>query len=538
MPSSGQASDRHWPRESRPLGAGRQNVWESIVRSRSQRFFTPLLACLLLACIVRFWLLLLTESFWLDETVTAFVIRYGAGHPSLAAGPRLDQTIYYWLPRVSQALFGFSEAALRLPSFAATVVSLFLIGRLAARLIHPRAGWVAVFLCFIPHEFARQATDARPYGLGTCVALACVWLLVRWLDKGAWRDAAFFCLFAALLLRIHLIYWPFYAVLGSYALIRLVRAETPVSGLAIMAVFGIVATSLVPLLPVTLGLFKEARGHVVIGMPSAASLLGAFQLPMIAAGGAGVWLLARAFRWPRERVPITYSDLVLVLGWWLWQPVCLLAFSWITGNSIFVARYFSLALPGMMLVCTLAAAYSIPARAWEPLAAALAFGILIAGSWRGPFPPSRNSHWREAALTVNDLVRSSNMQVVCPSPFVEAQPPVWTPNYPLPGFLYSHLAAYPIKGVPVLLPARRASGAEQFARTSIEESIAPSGRFVLYGGVYGANLWRVWFAGQPELAGWRSRVVGSFGDVEVVLFEEPANRAHANERPPGPIIPD
>ena len=186
--------------------------------NESRRYYSPLLAFLLLACIACLWIPLLRESFWIDETVTAFAIRAGAGLSHLAAGPRLDQTIYYWLPRMSQAILGFSEFSLRLPSLAVTLVSLRLIGRLAARSIHRDVGWVAVFLCFIPHEFTRQATDARPYGLGTCPrACAAFWFLVRWLDQGGWRDAVLFLAFAALLIRVHLIYWPFYAVfVGVY----------------------------------------------------------------------------------------------------------------------------------------------------------------------------------------------------------------------------------------------------------------------------------------------------------------------------------
>jgi hypothetical protein len=48
---------------------------------------TLLLAVLLAACIVRFWLMPLPTSFWVDEMVTAFVIHYGAGHPSLTVAP-------------------------------------------------------------------------------------------------------------------------------------------------------------------------------------------------------------------------------------------------------------------------------------------------------------------------------------------------------------------------------------------------------------------------------------------------------------------
>jgi len=495
------------------------------MKSGPQRYYTPALALLLLACIVRFWLFLLPESFWLDETVTAFVLRYGAGHPSLAAGPRLDQTVYYWLPRLSQAVFGYSEFSLRLPSLLATIVSLFLIGRLAMRLIHAEAGWVAVFLCFIPHEFTRQATDARPYGMGTCVALCAMWFLVRWLDDGAWRDAAIFVILAALLLRVHLIYWPFYAVYASYAVIRRIRGETPVSGRVIAAVLSVVAVSLVPLVPVTLGLSGNAKVHVVTEMPTLKVILSGFQIPLIAAAGVGMWLVERLLRWPRECLPIAFSGLALLLGWWLWQPVCLLAASWLTGNSVFLARYFSLALPGMILTGTLAAGYSMPARAWKPVAIALAVGVLVVGSWKSPFPPSRNSHWREAAAAVNDLARDTDTPVICPSPFIEAQPPVWTPAYALPGFLYAHLAAYPVRGATILLPARRSPEGEQYGRTMMQKRISPSGRFVVYGGVYGVNLWLAWLSQQPELSGWSERPVGSFGDVEVVLFERGTLRA-------------
>jgi hypothetical protein len=202
-----------------------------------------------------------------------------------------------------------------------------------------------------------------------------------------------------------------------------------------------------------------------------------------------------------------------------------------TGNSVFIARYFSVALPGMMLVCTLAAGCFIPARAWKPAAVALALGILIVGIWKEPFPPTRNSHWREAAAAVNGLVGNSRTPVICPSPFIEAQPPIWTPAYALPGFLYAHLAAYPVGGTTILLPTRRAPEGELYARTQIEERIAPSGRFVIYGGIYGVNLWLNWFAGQLEFAGWHSRRVGSFGDVGVVLFERTGSRLRAELDP-------
>jgi hypothetical protein len=74
-----------------------------------------LLWAILGACLWRLWLLPLSSSLWLDEMVTAFVVRYPA-HWSFAAAPQVPASIYYWLPRVSETLFGSSEIAFRIPS--------------------------------------------------------------------------------------------------------------------------------------------------------------------------------------------------------------------------------------------------------------------------------------------------------------------------------------------------------------------------------------------------------------------------------------
>lgn len=483
------------------------------------RYYTPLLWLLLALFIACFWLPLLSESFWLDETVTAFILRHGSTHPSLSAAPRLDQTIYYWLPRASQSLLGFSEFSLRLPSLLVTLVGLLLIYRIAVRLIHPLAGWLTVFFCFIPHQFTAQATDARPYGLGTTVALAAMWFLIRWLDHAKWLDAVLFALCAALLVRVHLIYWPFYAVFSAYALVRFRRSETPVSGRALAVVWIAVLTLLVPLIPVTLDLLHNEAAHVVIDQPGWKTIFTGFWIPVVAAGAAAALLLARLCRWERVRGPGPVSRLVLIAMWWLWQPAFLLASSLVTGNAVFLPRYFSLAIPGMALAGALAIGVFIPDRFWRPAAIVLAGG-LAAMHFVKEFPPSRHSHWREAAAEVGKLTRGSITPVLCPSPFVEARSPVWTPQYALPGFLFAHLDAYPIREIPALLPSAVEPEGKRYARTVLIEKIVPAGRFVLYGGGYGVNHWAAWLTEQPELDDWEHRLVGVFGDVEVVLFRK------------------
>src|SRR6202021_836724 len=121
--------------------------------------------------------------FWVDEMATVFVVHH-PDHPSFAAAPQVPDSIYYQLPRAAESVFGFSEVAYRLPSVLLMALALFLIARLAARLIHPGAAWFVVFVCLSMRGINDQAADARPYALGTCIAPASPWFLIRWLDSG------------------------------------------------------------------------------------------------------------------------------------------------------------------------------------------------------------------------------------------------------------------------------------------------------------------------------------------------------------------
>ena len=123
---------------------------------------------------------------------------------------------------------------------------------------------------------------------------------------------------------------------------------------------------------------------------------------------------------------------------------------------------------------------------------------------------------------MNKLLANTNIPLLLPSPFVEGQPPFWTPTYKLPGFLYAHLDAYPINaGTKILLPARLDPQGEQYATTRIRQDIVPAGRFIIYGGSYSVSFWLDWLATQPDLANWDVRQIGTgeFGDVEIVMSQ-------------------
>ena len=485
---------------------------------------TFLLGALLAACIVRLWLLPLPSSFWVDEMVTAFVVHYGPAHASLAVAPQVTESIYYWLPRMAERLLGFSEVVYRLPSTLLMAGAMWAVYRVAARLIHAEAGWFAVFACLTLKIVNYEAADARPYALGTCAAAAGVWFLVRWLDEARWVDGLLFAVCAAVLWRVHLIYWPFYLVFAAYTVVRLANHETKVTWRRAAVIYAAIGAALIPVALNALALLSEAKAHVFVDhAPSFLELNRTFKWGLVAGCGGGAFVLSRLLKWPRTAAAFGGATLTLVFGWWLMQPIALFAFSWFTGDSVFVNRYLSLAMPGAALAATLAVGYFLPPTFWKISSAVFGAGVfLFMGNLRELTPRHHNSDWRAAAASIRRLGWASSTPVVYPSPFIEAQTPVWQPDYALPGFLYCHLLVYPAPGIPYLLPFRTSPEAERYAASISAGPLASAGRFIIYGGDVNVRLWRDWFANQAEFKTWTERRLGSYGDVDVAVFEDPA----------------
>jgi hypothetical protein len=474
---------------------------------------------LLTLCIIRLWIVPLPSSFWVDETGTEFVVRQGANHPSLAVAPQVPASIYFWLPRIADkflallpAKSGVLESLYRLPSIVAAALALFFIARIAARLIDPQAARFAAFACLALSGFNYEAANARPYALGILVVSAATLFLIRWLDRGHLTDAALFVVFAALILRVHLLFWPAYLVLLLYALARQTNWKT-------CLVFALVAVSVIPLAPLALTLSKQAGEHVISPVPPIKELVRELKFGLIILAATLGFALSRIpthVTEPRPQRSDLPSSRLLIAAWWLLPPVALYAFSFATGNSVFVHRYLSFALPGVALAATAAASFFVPKHRWDWATVILGTGVLIfLGNWSQKWPPHHNSDWRAAAASINAL---PNPTVLCPSPFIEARTPAWTPAYPLPGFLYAHLATYPIHGHLILFPYQASPLAEQWAG-----NLKLGSRFFIYGQAPAVEFWRTWFLSLPQYQRWTSQPLGSFGDVSAVAVSSPSS---------------
>lgn len=145
------------------------------------------------------------------------------------------------------------------------------------------------------------------------------------------------CSFAALLWRVHLIFWPFYLVFALYAGARLVSHDTRAGWRRAVIAFLLLGAVLAPVGVDALRLYREATAHVIVPAPSAREPIYAVKLIPVILCAAGAWLLSGVFGWRREKIARpSWTAFALIFGAWLCQPLRLFAVSRITGNSVFV----------------------------------------------------------------------------------------------------------------------------------------------------------------------------------------------------------
>jgi hypothetical protein len=477
------------------------------------------LYAVLALCLVRLWLMSLPTSFWVDEMGTVFIVRHGASAPSLRAAPQVAASIYYWLPRFAAYLFGTSEISYRLFSVLAMGAALYVMGALAARLIHPRMRWFAIFGCLVLREFNYQAADARPYALGTLTLALALLCLVRWLDSGRLRDGLLFAATGSLLWWVHLLFWPFYIVFAIYAVFRIATSRTSTTWLRALAVFSLITAACIPVALSALKILHEASSHVVVPRPLWSDLAAQLKWHTIAAVCAFVVLLNRYRKWDITWTPTTRASMLLIAAWWLVDPLAIFAFSTLSGNSVFVGRYMYLAIPGVALASALCVACFVPERLWKGMALILGLGVLVfGGHWKHLWPLHQNSGWRDAATALHQWTGNDAVPVITPSPFIEARPPVWKAGEPADGFLYSNLAVYPAGGHAYAFPFESYSEAEAYARSLAAGVLVHARRFAIYGGDANVRYWRQWFAARPEFETWQNRTLGKWGDVQIDVF--------------------
>lgn len=328
-----------------------------------------------------------TASFWLDETISAWIVQ---GSPEDVVRRSMayqgQSPFYYLLLWATGSVLGTGEAALRSLSFACCALSLAAVFRIAHSLSGQRtAGFVAVGALLCINTFQDALLSARPYALGFLGAMLSVLYAHRLLAAYTRRDVILFMLSCLLTFYAHYLF----SVIFAAHLWHFSRQRGFLRRMAGWLLAGGVAAVLA--LPQLAALFSRRDALMFAQRPDAAALLnGSVPVPAVVSVLVGMSL---ALVWGGRYAPAASSRRAVgFLVPYIAIPVLVFAvWSFSGAHSMWVSRYWmwQAGVWAIFLAVQLTAITGPRGRAVALIAAACFFAlrlgtqVRVLEDWRG-----------------------------------------------------------------------------------------------------------------------------------------------------------
>jgi 4-amino-4-deoxy-L-arabinose transferase-like glycosyltransferase len=472
------------------------------------------LACL---AILRLWFLPLGSSFWLDETGT-FWSAYKGIVPAIDRSQVWpgQNTIYTMLAAAVIRLGGSSEAALRLPSVLAAVLTAWLLFRLGEHFFDREAGVLAVVVLASLHEIARDAaTNARPYGIALLLVVASVLQLVRWFETRRRRNMVGFVITVAAIPYFHYLFTTIYLVLLAYA-IYIWRSSRRIPLKHLIAAGALIAILLSPLAWNVLYVRRVSSESSWASTPDVQALVSSFMPQVLAASlflGAVVGFIACG---TAKIVETPRSPRFLLVTWLAIPIITLFIVARVSPFKVFVFRYYLPALPALALLVGCGIRSLSPPRMRMIISIFVVVISIMSYSGYHWTLSARREDWRRAAESVRAAGISATTPVLIRTGLVETAKVHWDLNIDRDSPLLCPLSKYPIPGRIILLPSRLDSENIRYLEQVTSHILNPADRFVLLARNDEDNVaWmRGWFLGQ----GFEESELGSSPGVRLFLF--------------------
>lgn len=278
----------------------------------------------------------LSASFWLDETISAWIITGSGEDVARRATIYQGQSpFYYLLLWAAAGLTGHGELGLRLLSLACGAAGLVVVYQLGVRLGGERlAGLAAAAALLCMNSFQDAVLSARPYALGFVSASASILLLLQLRERFTRARACLFVLACIVTLYAHFLFAVIFLA-HAWHILRCPELRRRILPWAIGAL-----VCALPLVPQASNLFSRGGGLVFASSPSLMGLLGgAVPVPAAVAGIVGITLAlvwgGRLAGAPWRRASWAFLVPYIVL------PVALFGVTvlW-RGGSMWVPRYW------------------------------------------------------------------------------------------------------------------------------------------------------------------------------------------------------
>ncbi len=128
-----------------------------------------------------FRLISLNQSLWLDESITAKVVREFGYSQIIPLFSRFDfhPPLYYFFMKFWSSIFGYSEVALRMPSVIFSLAAGYIVYKIGKLVKNEVTGtWACIFFLFNP-LIMYYSQEARMYMMLTCFLAASLYFFLR-----------------------------------------------------------------------------------------------------------------------------------------------------------------------------------------------------------------------------------------------------------------------------------------------------------------------------------------------------------------------
>ncbi len=171
---------------------------------------------LLIAVILR--LIFLNQSLWLDEAIQALALMGKMGPLLTYALADFQPPLYHLILSVWTSIAGYSELALRLPSLAAGVGTVYLTAMIAKKYGGQKLMYLAGLLAATNPLLIYYSQEGRTYGLTAFLVTASFYYFLQLLTKNNTKYFILYTLYTTLFLWTSYLSWFVLLAQGIYAL--------------------------------------------------------------------------------------------------------------------------------------------------------------------------------------------------------------------------------------------------------------------------------------------------------------------------------
>jgi 4-amino-4-deoxy-L-arabinose transferase-like glycosyltransferase len=461
--------------------------------------------------VLRYWILPLRNSFWLDESLVVMIARKPLVEVEGAAYQANQPILFAYIEWIMRNVLGPGEISMRIPSLLGAFGCAYVLYSIGKEFSNRETGRIYALVFVMLPQVMIEASNARPYMLGLFCLLLAIQSLLRWTQKRTWKQATLFAVYTAASAYLH----PFFFFAAPFQFLYFaMKSDVRERRVVYQAAWStLLCLGLLLPLAFPIGVFIARRAIIHFPAPASLSnLLDYLFLPRFAVVCTAAWAIVRS----TKSFSLPNRELVL-LGVLLVIPAILLfAIAKTFGYSVFVDRYLLTSIPGVILL------WGSVVRGIQPGSVrrfTLFAGLLLSFATQ-PFqavPDFRYEQWRTA---IEHAPHTGQMLIY--AGLAETRQLAWLQDPAHWAYLTSPVGVYSPDISPdraFLIPFEFQTSDQDYMQKLLARSITGQTVTIIARSYFWAGPWLDWFAQRLRQNGYVAVRNERYGTIELHVYE-------------------